>query len=270
MIDKKEHPLKGVLPVNDGTIFVDSDGLIAECIGLAFCEDDFGFIETKFISDDYYVCELADDDYPANIIGKRGDTIHVKDIGLVLKKGIEYDGLSIKEDLEKYFTLDLSDAPDTLDLAFYLYRYEGVNGIARLKVLTPGFPDIDFCEYDVTKEDLKLDSDNDFYQSFSDTYLYVLKNYSDIIGRRVKVNVFFQKCLHDIYGRNLEQLNKEICKYEDKYLPRIRKYIDQELDKLFQLDKIEADKQKAIETEIEQNKNRFISKYDLDPQLGKK
>lgn len=215
----------GILPVNDGTIFIDSDGYIEERIGIAYVKDEkYKCIIAKFIDSSGVICDLIDNDVCFAIIGKKGDTIEFKDLDRAFLHCVD-EWMTFSK-AQKYFTIKTEGLPDTIKIKFLLSEYLEENH-ATMEIATEEFPNLGSPAFDLETYDNKST-----FKSIENDIIPVLAIYAKLIGKRPKLEIYMDKtCSTSHDDKEIDKLLRKNIEQEKKYLPRLRRYINEELDK---------------------------------------
>jgi len=95
----------GILPTNDGIVYVDSEGYIKERIGIAYVEDkQYDSITEKYIGTHGYIDDLPEENTYTAILGKKGDTLTLRDLSAAFQYAEE--PREVVSEASKFFTVN--------------------------------------------------------------------------------------------------------------------------------------------------------------------
>lgn len=259
--------MRTFIPVADGSICCDHEGHFFERIAIARHLDDNGQL----------LCECVDElgvirgnpGYEAGfgidtpkIFGKRGDTIRLNRLGKAYQ--VSPDVQNVIKEAKEFFTVDTSNLPTTVVLSFKLL--DGTN--ASLNILTEEFPDLGGLVFDLARENEGYRSLLQCkYQSLHEFVIPMLAEYSEIIGQRVNLEIYIAKELYYDTEKEFLERHKFILELEDKYLPKLRTYINKGLDGLLKRIRMDESKRQDVFSMNSEWNRRYASKYDQDPTL---
>lgn len=254
----------GILPTNDGIIYVNSDGLIKERIGIAYVEDkQYDSVTIKYIGEHGYIDDLPGENTYTAILGKKGDTLTLRDLGAAFRCAEE--PRDVLSEARKYFTVNTDNLPDTIVVSFDT----GVCGKyhARMDIMTEEFPRIGMEFFDLSEEDYRIKGVDNRYK-LEDVLIPVLHAYADIIGKRPNVEIYITKEDNPfLEPESIERSRKEIEHQEEMFLPRLRRFINEKLDEAMQMDEKREQEHKAYRERREEIRKGSLTKYDKDPNL---
>ena len=255
----------GILPTNDGIVYVDSEGYIKERIGIAYVEDkQYDSITEKYIGTHGYIDDLPEENTYTAILGKKGDTLTLRDLSAAFRYAEE--PREVISEASKFFTINTDNLPDTIVLSFdtaVCGKYH-----ARMDIMTKEFPYLGTKFFDLSEEDYKIKDEGNYHDKLEDVLIPVLHAYADIIGKRPNVEIYITKEDNPYFEPELlERSRKEIEHQEEMSLPRLRRFINEKLDEAMQKDEKEEKKNKAFRERIEAIRQGSLTKYDKDPNL---
>lgn len=256
-----------VLPINDNLVYVDHGGYFDEVRGYAWARDDKGYVKDKIMGSKGYIDDPAGGSIDMSIIGRKGDTIKLKDLGVAFQFA---DDINTVVDMAKqFFTLDTSDLEDTV--VFSLDTQVAGQFNARVDCPTKCFPRLGTNFIDLSDPDYK-DKERERSTDFiNDTLIPVLVEYSHLIGKRVKLEIYFAKADYPFWENDWEthhdESNAKIHHLEELFLPRLRRYMNEALDKELDDEKKSEQEHKEYLERKAKLKEKYKSRFDLDPNL---
>lgn len=264
---KSTERLVAVLPCNDHKIFYDVDGLIEERIGIAYIENDlsYGTIETRFINEQGYMSKLYCENEFQAIIGNIGDTVTLRDLSKALE--LSEDPMITIESAQKYFTLNLDGLSDTVKIYFKVdisidnHAYISTREDSFLALSSPLFDltDIDYC---AKKETCTQAQRLDWY------LIPMLQAYCKLIGKRPNLEIYFCKPTSGfIDEEEREKRMEKVKRYEEMYLPRLRRYINGRLDEELDKEELELNREEGYMANEARLEESLKTEYDLNPNL---
>lgn len=254
-----EKKYTGFVNTSDNKVYVTSEGMICKRIGIAYYDGGF-----DYISEEGYIDEIVNDNPYDAIIGTAGDVIHLNQLGDAFS---HTDDISeVVKNAKKYFTIATDDLEDCLVFEIDL---QSKNGTGQVDIISPYFPNLGYNFIDLSSseyEDFKKDAEHPRHP-LQNLIIPVIVEYAKLIGKRPKIEIYINKDYSYFDDKDLESLKKKVSAEESMYLPRLRRFMNEELDKAIEEEEHRIDRIKKYSERRSAVKKVLETKYDLDPNL---
>lgn len=253
--------IHAILPIADGTIFVDNYGYIAERIGIAYVDNGLEK-QIQYIDTEGFLHELADDDPCFAILGRRGDTVTLSQLSIAFAYASPSDAISLAKN---YFNLKTDNLPDTLIFSFepYVDREAEV----KMNIRTKQFPRLRKIYFNLAAEDYRHHNSNGTSYTFEEALIPLIVEYAELIGKRPKLEIYIEKPNKGYFDETKRQLiYQQAVRIENQYLPRLRRYLNTLLDNaLAKEDKYRVNFLNSRK-EIAQLEAKYRTDFDRNPE----